>query len=64
MSEDEFEHDGKTYIAVDDNSSPAGRIMFGCDKCAIFGLNICSQVPDCTGLDREDGRAVHFEVKQ
>jgi hypothetical protein len=63
MSEDEFEYDGKTYIAVDDNPDRTKEFVFGCSQCALRGQEICNLAP-CIELDREDGRSVHFEVKQ
>jgi hypothetical protein len=62
MSEDEFEYNGKTYIAVDSK---------GCDFCAMVmgGECLClgddaQNIPQCYGDFRIDKRNVHFEEKQ
>jgi len=56
MNENEFEHDGKVYVAVD--------AEFACDGCAAqFSGRFCS-VAKCCDDERSDGRDVIFVEKQ
>lgn len=62
MGENEFELDGKRYIAVGAN--------IGCIGCAMDDLNVCprhvksDKVPNCAPSLRKDGRNVIFVEKQ
>lgn len=62
MNDNEFELNGKSYIAVDDNDSP-------CIGCALHHKDECGEsyyhvVPQCDGNGRPDHRNVIFVEKQ
>lgn len=62
MNENEFEFNGKTYVAVEDESPL-------CSGCAFFEyhcirLQTFGKIPRCTVIDREDGRLVKFFEKE
>jgi hypothetical protein len=57
-SENEFEFDGKTYVAVVDDQG-----VYGCDQCVFKDIN-CDAFPPCFSGCRTDGLPVHFEEKQ
>ena len=54
MNENEFELDGKVYVAVEDSN---------CDGCA-FSAVTCSPTPPCHNEDRKDNKSVIFVEKQ
>ena len=63
MDENEFEFDGKVYVAIENNSSK-------CDGCALdaetdvgYCLDINQEHP-CLAMDRKDRRNVIFLEKQ
>lgn len=65
MNENEFTLNGKTYVAVED------KILEMCENCAFWfhQKGSCGtrqsqgKLPPCFGLDREDGKDVHFVEK-
>lgn len=66
MNENEFEYDGKTYIAVEDT----GLKSEACKNCVFFDLLRCCLmlrvrgiIPNCLNGVRNDGRDVHFVEK-
>lgn len=64
MNENEFEHDGKVYVAVDERLGCEGcsfqtKIHGGCNFAAAIGFG-----PYCFKPRRQDGRNVIFVEKQ
>jgi hypothetical protein len=61
MNEDEFEYEGKTYVAVEGS---------GCELCAMFINYDCSVInagdsfPQCYSKFSKDKADVHFEEKK
>lgn len=67
MNENEFEYNGKKYVAVEDNAFEI------CENCAFktesplrLGCGMLQRrmkIPPCSPLDRKDRRNVHFVEK-
>lgn len=57
MNENEFELDGKIYVAMEQDSFPF------CEGCAFDALP-CGHLPECTLNKRRDGINVIFVEKQ
>jgi hypothetical protein len=56
--ENEFEFEGKTYVAVVDELG-----IYGCGNCA-FKDKDCAALPSCFAEERGDSLPAHFEEKQ
>jgi hypothetical protein len=58
MNQNQFTHNGKTYIANSDGYA-------GCSGCALFSEN-CAVIPrpPCNSNKRSDGKNINFEVKK
>ena len=56
-NENEYTRNGVRYVAMDDGSSG------GCYLCARRGKSGgCLGAPECNGIDRPDGRHIHWVV--
>lgn len=58
---EKFEHNGRTYIVVEDDSD---TWMKSCYKCAIRGyecMDYADEWGECESVVRYDGKSVHFE---
>jgi hypothetical protein len=63
-NENEFEFEGKTYVAVDDDMDLVLEGTYGCDQCAFKGVAMCGvNRKSCMSEDFRD-RDIHFEEKQ
>lgn len=60
MNKNEFEHDGKVYVAVKSGYGCDGYQLFSSPNC----IDIGEEMPSCIGENRSDGEFVIFLEKQ
>lgn len=63
MNENEFEHEGKTFEAIEKAKSMSRCTHFAFDKTHDC-LDPYNEIPSCDEADRTDGRRVIFVEKQ
>lgn len=61
MNENEFELNGKVYVAVDNKECDGCAFSYGDDGSVTDGCGVC---PRCYPSEREDDRSVIFVEKQ